>query len=75
MDEKHLQLVAAILTVGYAWDKQFDRVERLCDAYVEVMNQLRYLEQEMGRFIPNLRVTKVSWKEALLATPRPLKRD
>jgi len=46
MDEKHLQLVAAILTVGYAWDKQFDRVERLCDAYVEVMNQLRYLEQQ-----------------------------
>lgn len=46
MDEKQLQVVAAILTVGYAWDKQFDRVERLCDAYVEVMNQLRYLEQQ-----------------------------
>lgn len=45
MDEKQMQLVGAILTIGYAWGKQFDRVERLCDAYIEIMNQLRYLEQ------------------------------
>jgi len=36
-------------------------------------SQLRYLEQEMGKSIPNLRVAKVAWKDALLATPRPLK--
>lgn len=52
MDEKQLQVVAAILTVGYAQGKQFDRAERLCDAYIEIMNQLRYLEQHKAIPVP-----------------------
>lgn len=52
MDEKTLQIVAAILTAGFAVDKNFDRVERLCDAYLETMKQLRYMEQQKAIPVP-----------------------